>query len=104
MITQEITHWETTSKAKGKQKYEIGSLTHREYILFNNLEKAGASGKYNLGDTYTAKGRKGTGQLVAIMEDLREVEWEGLKVKFLEVWFSHEDFIGLYHPSDLKGV
>jgi len=104
MITQEINHWTPPAGKKEKSKFVVGTSEHRQWIFYNNLVKAEETGRYILGNKFTAKGRKGTGQIINIVSNFDEVEWEGLKVKFLELWFSHEDFLGFYHPSDLKEV
>jgi len=84
-----------------KNKYVAGSDAHKEFIFRKTLEKMDQE-KYILGHSYTVKGKKERGNLVYICERLDEVEWEGLKIKILEVWFPGEGTTTMYHPSDLK--
>lgn len=80
-------------KERKKQK-------HRETIFSRTKEKLGD--KFSLGETYLVKNTGETGTLIYIYDDLKEVLWDGMKVKFLELWFADSQLTDLYHPSDLE--
>jgi hypothetical protein len=108
MITKSITIYTPPSididaVPTSKPKYIIGSVGHREFLITKSIEYAIAQ-NYDYGDEFTAHGHKGVGCLINIEDEIDTVEWDGLKVKFMELWFSEENDFALFHPSDLKKV
>lgn len=97
MIVYSISHPEIK-----KNKLDAGSNEHKEFIFNKTIKKTNQE-NYILGHSYQVNGRKQKGTLVYICENAKEAEWEGLKVKLMELWFSDDETTIMYHPSDLKG-
>lgn len=81
----------------------VGKEMHKECIFERTLTRLNENVFYE-GGHYKVKGSKEEGVLIFICSKLDEVEWDGLKVKFLELWFPDTQKTELYHPSDLKAV
>ena len=105
MLTHEIVRYKPPNYhvvKEGKPKLVVGSNEHRAYILARNLAEVFNTDKYDPGSTVRAKGKRGTGIVINIEEDMKCVEWDGLKVKFIEVWFETDNSFELFHPSELR--
>jgi hypothetical protein len=90
------------SNKKDKPKFVSGSLEHKQFILNRALQAAFNTGKYEPGDEYYATGSDELGMIIGIEPELENIEWEGLKAKFIELYFSNLNESYLYHPSDLR--
>lgn len=100
MLTHTIERWESGKQTK--PKFISGSVDHRQYILDRNYSNIKGNKSFCLGAEWYAKGHKKKGTIIDIIKDLESVEWEGLKVKFIEMWFDGENNSSLFHPSDLR--
>ena len=99
MITIELSPHSPYVKERGKKpKFVSGSTDHRQFILDRALTELAEE---SLGDVVFVKG-KGAGTIIYIASDLSLVEWDGLKVKYIEVWFPETEETALFHHSDLK--
>lgn len=96
MITHSITVYH-------KPIQEPGNFSHRERIFERTLAKLDQSVFYE-GGTYITSRSKEKGTLIYICQKIQEVEWDGLKVKLLELWFPDSQTTHLFHPSDLKEI
>lgn len=74
---------------------------HRTRIFERTLNKLNTAVFYE-GGNFKIKGTSKTGVLIYICQKINEVEWDGLKVKLLELWFPDTQTTDLFHPSDLK--
>jgi hypothetical protein len=101
LLTYEIVRYTKNIPSK-KQKFVSGSEEHRQFILQRNVEAARGNKLYQLGKSYYAPGTREKGTIISILTQLEYVEWEGLKVKFLELYFPEAMETRLYHPSDLR--
>jgi len=103
MIVHSIERWELPKQKKqAKPKFVVGSEEHRQYILDRNYNFVSGNPDYQRGSTWYAKGHSKRGTIIDLLFDLNCVEWEGLKVKFIEMWFDGENISHLFHPSDLR--
>lgn len=84
-----------------KAKFKAGSYEHRDQILKRNLIAVQTISALDPGEYVHVKG-KGRGMIIYHEDDLRKVEWDGLKVKFIEVWFEKSNETEFFHPSDIK--
>ena len=107
MLVHQIDYWvpkRKKEKKEEKRKFRVGSDEHRQYIFDRNLETVNNDKTYEQGKIFRARGYKGIGVLIDVAQDVSLAEWEGLKVKFIEVWFDEEENSFMFHQSDLKAV
>lgn len=90
------------TKKQDKPKFVHGSIQHKQYILERNYNSVNGVRSFLPGACWYAKGHKEKGIIIDLEKDVQLVEWEGLKVKFIELWFSGENKSFLFHPSDLR--
>jgi hypothetical protein len=100
MITMEVVRY--ASHAKVKPKFVNGSEDHRRFIFSRTVNLTLENSAFDPGETYYAPGMKEKGSVIGIETEFERVEWEGLKVKFIEVYFSRANVSHLYHPSELS--
>lgn len=100
MLTFSISPYQ--HKRKDKPKFIHGTQEHKDFILHRAINTATESEKFEPGDCYFVHGCKEKGMILAYVFDPKVVEWEGLKPKFLELYFKDENLTRLYHPSDLR--
>lgn len=100
MLTHEIVRYSVPPVKK--QKFRAGSDEHRMFIFSRTLEETRGNKRYRPGRAFKVRGKDEHGILMDIIDDIRFAEWEGLKVKFIELYFCKEQDTALYHPSDLK--
>ncbi len=82
----------------------LGSTEHREYLLERALAHIYSDVKFEFGSECKVKGKEGPGIIINYCTKLDECEWEGLKIKNIELYFHHDNSFGLYHPSDIKAI
>lgn len=73
----------------------------RNAIFERSLRKLDPN-TYFLGQNFKVKGTPVGGTLIYICKNIDEAEWDGMKLKFLELWISDTQLVELYHPSDLE--
>lgn len=98
MITHEIVRWKAKPRLKG------GSHEHRTEIFNRTLENILRFDSFIIGGEYHVRGVKEKGVLIGIQENIMFAEWDGLKVKIMEMWFSETNVLDIFHPSDLTKV
>jgi hypothetical protein len=81
-----------------KWRGEIGSDDHKTMIF----TRSKANHAYQLYDDVLYKGMPCFIQ--DMHDDIRLVEWDGLKPKFIEVWSHETNEFYMVHPSDLRRV
>lgn len=98
MITYSI------GKREEKPVVVVGSDGHKHVIFARTVELVKHNPKFVIGDYYKLKGMKdaNVGMLIHIIDDFHAVEWDGLKVKCLEIWVDDLQEILLVHPSELE--
>ena len=101
MLTFEITKHERFSK-KNKPKFVNGSFDHRAYILSRHVRSVRNDKRYRNGEEWYVPDIREKGIIIGMLDQVHEVEWDGLKAKFIEVYFSGKETSYLYHPSDLR--
>lgn len=101
MLTYEIVRYEQPAKGD-KPRFVSGSIEHRRYIFQRNLSTVNRDKRFKRGRAFYVRERKEKGTLLDILTDFDSVEWDGLKVKFLELWFPSVGTTFLYHQSDLE--
>jgi len=103
MLTQEITRYKPAPlPAASKVRYVVGSRQHKQYILEKTYEEVINNDIYDPGSIIYMKGQPGRGMVMQVHKDLQDVEWDGLKVKFIELWFESNNSCVLAHPSELR--
>jgi hypothetical protein len=90
-------------KTHGKPKVVAGSELHMRGIHAGLCRNVTSDPKFECGNEFRAKGKKGKGVLIGYQERFEEAEWDGMKCKLIELWFAEDNDFGLFHPSDLKG-
>jgi len=101
VINHEINYWQppfTQNKRESKPKYKPGSPEHREFILARSVKAIKGDAKYALNSLWYVPKYKEMGTLINIIETIEDVEWEGLKVLFLELYFPSDNLFILLHP------
>jgi len=99
MITHQIVKYSDPVK---KRRIKAGGKEHLEYIYNKTFDKVLNDNFFQEGKTYSVADRAEKGHLIDIVIDYDKVEWTGMKVRFLELWFPSTNEFALYHPSDLK--
>ena len=103
MIVQEIVRYTPTVHISNKPKVLPGSAMHRQAIYSGTITKIKSEpSKWDFGCEVRAKG-KGKGTIINYAE-YDFCEWEGMKVKPIEVWMHDKDDFIMFHPSDLTPV
>ena len=104
VITHQINvHQPPERKKYAKPKLVIGSDEHKAFIYGKTLGLTLEDKRYQPGEEWAVKGHTGEG-VVLDFADFFTSEWEGLKVKFIEMWMYGENQSILCHPSDLKEI
>jgi hypothetical protein len=110
MLTQTIQrHSPIVIPGKGrlmkKLKVVAGSSAHRELIFNRTWADVEANRKLEIGRHVCVHGfKKEKCQIINFEHDISKVSWEGLKVRFIEVYVPSADEIFMCHPSDLTPI
>jgi hypothetical protein len=100
LLTHEIVRY--TKERKGDNpRFVNGSIEHRQYIFQRNLSTVNRDKRFRRGRSFFINERNEKGVIIDIINDFDTVEWDGLKVKFIELWFPTAGTTFLYHQSDL---
>jgi hypothetical protein len=99
MLTQTIEKYAPPLQ-RVKPKFVQGSEAHKHYILRRAVEAVYNTKEYDCGEEWMYKGKLGC--IIGIAETLKEVEWEGMKAKFIELFFFEDNSVELAHFADLK--
>lgn len=111
MIVMSITRYKhpPPPKRKGKTyeskpKLVVGSDEHKKFLITKSIENAIAAG-FDFGDEFKAKGMgEKVGILINIEDKIETIEWDGLKVCNLELFFNHDNSFRMFHTSDIRKV
>ena len=105
MLTQSIVKYgepPTTKKKKDKPHLVAGSDEHLEHIFSSHLDAVYKNGIIDEGSSVVVRRNGKKGLVVNIERDVKRIEWEGYKCKFVEVWLYADDEMSMFHPSELK--
>jgi hypothetical protein len=72
------------------------------HILQRHLKSVWNDGRYRNGAEWYVPKIKEKGMIIGMVEQVDEAEWDGLKAKFIELYFPSLQTSYLYHPSDLR--
>lgn len=113
MITHSIrVHKELVLREPKKGSKEWGAEKHKA-IIFYKLRKRWKDGGWPIepGSFVHIKGTRRMGQVFNAVDRLDVAEWDGLKCRFVEVYFDdvvnkndYDEMFKLYHPDDLKVI
>lgn len=105
MLTQSISKYTdepTKSKKRGKLHLVAGSDDHLQHIFNSHLDSVFKDGVIEEGSSVVVRRNGKTGIVINIEKEIKNIEWEGYKCKFIEVWLYADDGVFLFHPSELK--
>lgn len=100
MLTHEIVRYKPVKEKK--PKFSNGSGQHREFIFQRHLQASLKREDINYGEQFYIKKFKEEGVVINIIDEIKQVEWDGLKPKFIELWFNKLGTSHLFHPNDLR--
>lgn len=95
LLTYNIIKWKVP-------KPRAGSREHRHIIFERTIAAVGNNEELYPGAEYFVDEERCV--ILAFASTIEECEWDGLKVKCIEVWLYESQFCAMVHPSDLKEV
>ncbi len=106
MLTLEINKYQPPKQPE-KNRYVVGSDEHKEYIFQRNALALAQNDSFYIGCKVRSKWHSGIGQVMGVCGSVKECEWDGLKVRLVEVFFpkeKEEHMFALFHPSEIDFV
>lgn len=103
MITHNIQRYHAPRLTKERKLAEKEDEQRRN-IFDRAWHKFFKNSSLQFGEALRIKGTNKIGHIIGTVDYVEEVEWEGYKPKFLEVFIPSTQETILCHPSDLKEI